>query len=207
VDKNGNFDFSETQISKERGRHLVMSVEITVEENREPVLVFLKIFPDMPMMDIAATELATLLVGPQLPWVELVRIHDASKTFPAIFCEGIKGEIITYKDFDPSQIARPAKKLDLEGYSNRVIVGLMLNQEDGKNSNFILKQRNKILEPNRRRAVTNESCYELVSVDNDRSFYSSMTVNDVGDIVPQVKDISFLFNEIREFFLLPVNHF
>jgi hypothetical protein len=212
LDFQGNFDFSEIQLSKERGRHLVMSMEILVEGHVEDtVLVFLKIFPDLPLVDIGATELATLLVGPQLPWVELVKIHSGKKSYPAIFCEGIRGQIITGNNFGPE------RKLDPEAYSKRVMVGLFLNQEDGKDSNFIVKNIHvkenftadsetppKISETESETvSISNPdgpsvSYFELVSVDNDRSFYPSLLKQGTGKIFPQVKDISLLFDEMNE---------
>jgi hypothetical protein len=116
-------------------------MKIPLNDEPNSALVFLKLYPDLPMLDIAATEFATLLVGPQLPWIELVKIHDAENIYPAIFCQGIHGEMITGHDFDEFHL------LDPEGYSKRVLVGLFLNQEDGKDSNFILK-KNKIRRPN-----------------------------------------------------------
>jgi hypothetical protein len=92
--------------------------------------------------------------------------------------------------------------------SKRVLVGLILNQEDGKDSNFILKPINALSRAGALLTGTatesGESSFELVSVDNDRSFYPSLLKNGAGEIFPQVKDISFLF-EIEPSSHLP-NH-
>jgi hypothetical protein len=180
LDTKGNFVFSDTQLAKEKGRHLVMSMEIPVDDNGPLTLVFLKICPDLPMVDIAATELSALLVGPQLPWIELVKIHDADNFYPAIFCQGIRGNMISDVEI---------QTLDPESYSKRVFIGIFLNQEDGKDSNFIAKQNEESSKQN--------ACFELVSVDNDRSFFPSLIHDESGEIFPQVKDISFLFDDMK----------
>jgi hypothetical protein len=201
LDQNGSFDFSEKQVSQEKGRHLVMSMEIPVEGFEEPVLIYLKLFPDLPMVDIAATELATLLVGPHLPWVELVKIQDASqKSIPALICEGVRGEMPSRKDFQStdSDNNEDTKKLDLEEYSKCVIIGMILNPEDGKDSNFIFRKSKASPKLGPGDSIKDDVCFGLISVDNDRSFYPSLMKNGVGEIFPQVKDISFLFDEMNQ---------
>jgi hypothetical protein len=189
----GIFDLSNGQVSKERGCHLVMSVKIPVPGFEAPVSIFLKFFPDLPLVDIAATELATLLVGPHLPWVELVKVRDLEKFYPVVICEGIPGEVIGANH----SLIQKLGALDAVAYSKRVIVSLFLNQEDAKDTNFIVKD---LFE----RASSSTPLYELVSVDNDRSFYPSLICDGISRSIPHVKDISLLFDEMHTVVAYPV---
>jgi hypothetical protein len=195
LSKSGDLVFSQEQVEKEKGRHLVMPLSLplyTSESSGPPEIfaLYIKIFPEMPVLEIAVTEFATHLVGPCLPWVCLVKILVGGRSYPALLSEGIPGSLIS-KTHPPS--------LDPHFFSLRVLLAVLLNQEDAKPSNIVCLPSPKI-----------PGSFVLVSIDNDRSFYEALQVDDAQQtLTPQVKDITFCFDEMyspisplaREFFL------
>jgi WD40 repeat protein len=181
----GILQFSEEQISTEKGRHLVMAVTIpSFEDKTSAFTVYLKVYPEMPALELAVTELSLLLVGPHLPWVELVRLTVGGKSYPVLLSQGIEGMLLS----DVLQSTKPFPSLTPAAYSQRVLLSLLLNQEDAKPSNFIASSVNDL---------TGEIA--LVSIDNDRSFYPGL-VYDEGkqQCIPLVKDITFCFDAMQD---------
>jgi hypothetical protein len=193
LSKSGELVFSQEQVEKEKGRHLVMPVSLETSEssetpetsetseaskNIETLTLYIKVFPEMPVLEIAATEFATHLIGPCLPWISLVKISVGGKIFPALLSEGIPGELIS-KNHPPS--------VDPYFFSLRVLLAVLLNQEDAKPSNFVCMPSLQL-----------PGSFVLVSVDNDRSFYPALHVDKENNILtPQVKDITFCFDEMN----------
>jgi hypothetical protein len=186
---------SQEQVEKEKGRHLVMPVSLPTSENSrnsqksehsensensensEKLTLYIKIFPEMPLLEIAVTEFATHLIGPCLPWITLVKIVAGGKSYPALLSEGITGKLIS-KNHPPS--------VDPFFFSLRVLLAVLLNQEDAKPSNIVCMPSE------------NSGSFVLVSIDNDRSFYEAFHVNEEKNSwVPQVKDITFCFEDMN----------
>jgi hypothetical protein len=55
---------------------------------------YVKIFPVLPLREIATSEFATHLIGPCLPWVSLVKLSVGGKSYPALISEGIPGSLL-----------------------------------------------------------------------------------------------------------------
>jgi hypothetical protein len=187
MNERGELIFKDKQVKKEKGRHLVMAVSLVdvLKDSDDEIAktIWIKVYPECPLLEIVATEFANLLVGPNfLPWICLAKIVIGNKAYPAILSEGIPGSLVT-KDHPPS--------LDRHLFSYRVLLALFLNQEDAKPANLIAKP-----------GLENPENFILVSIDNDRSFYDAMTVNEAtNSVTPQVKDITFCFDEM----LLPIS--
>ncbi|MBA3536667.1 MAG: hypothetical protein H0T84_08675, partial [Tatlockia sp.] len=76
------------------------------------------------------------------------------------------------------------KVINPRRFHQRVLLSLLLNQEDAKPSNFIVHEdEDKLL--------------ELICVDNDHSFFRAIAEEE-GRLVPLVKDISFCFAMMQE---------
>jgi hypothetical protein len=176
LSENGELDLSQAQVNQEKGRHLVMHV--TLSENSENFTIYIKIFPEMPVLELAVTEFAVHLVGPMLPWICLVKLFVGKKTFPAIISEGIPGNLIS---------GNHPPYLDPHFFSLRVLLAALINQEDAKPSNIICA-----------RSPKNPKNFNLVSIDNDRSFYPALHVDEKKrSVAPLVKDITFCFDEMN----------
>jgi hypothetical protein len=178
----GALQFSAEQIDQEKGRHLVMSVTLPTLNENPAFSLYLKVYPEMPALELAMTEFALLLTGPHLPWVELVRLTVGGKSYPVLFSQGIEGTLLS----DVLQSPHPML-LAPSAYSQRVLLSLFLNQEDAKPSNLIAKPARDF--PNQ---------IELVSIDNDRSFYPGLLYDVTKQqLIPQVKDITFCFDAMN----------
>ncbi len=179
----GQLQFSETQVSKEKGRHLVMPVTLPATKETVEFTVYIKVYPEMPALELAVTELSLLLIGPSLPWTELVRLTSAGQSYPVLFSQGISGPLLS----DALQSANTSFTLAPQAYSQRVLLSLLLNQEDAKPSNLIAQS-----------STHSPNMIELISIDNDRSFYPGLVLDESKkQLIPQVKDITFCFNEMQ----------
>ena len=180
LDKKNKLKLLEKQVNLP-GRHLVVSLSIVIDG--QSVALHLKFFPEMPGIEYAAGRFARLLVGWGAPYVQLARLTDGEKSYPVLLSQTIAGELLSdlLEKPDANQLH---EKLDLRRYSQRVILSLLLNQEDAKPSNFIA-----VLNPQQR--------YELVCVDNDRSFFQAV-LEEHNQIVPIVKDITYCFETMQK---------
>jgi hypothetical protein len=71
----------------------------------ENFTIFIKIFPEMPILDLAVTEFSLHLIGPLLPWTCLAKISVGGKFFPALISEGIPGKLQLLQFFrEPSTL-------------------------------------------------------------------------------------------------------
>ena len=179
LDSKGKFQLLEKHVNLP-GRHLVFPLDLRI--GQQSVALHVKFFPEMPGMEYAAGCLARLLVGWGAPYVQLARLVDGNKVYPILLSQTISGELLSdlLKKNDANQLY---EKLDHKRYSQRVLLSLLLNQEDAKPSNFIAVAHH---------SSTGNIRYSLFCIDNDRSFFQAV-MEENGQIVPIVKDMTYCF--------------
>ena len=178
----GEFNIDAKNSSKTKGRHLV--IPLTLGD----FSLYIKIFPEMPGMEYAASRLAQLLVGFGLPLVEIARIEVGKTVYPVLLSQSISGSSL-----DEALKVRETVNLSLEprSFSEMMLLNLFLSPEDGKPDNFILT---------RRRSRTGEPRLRLVNVDNDRSFYPAVIEEGENQFTVMVKTIVYCFDEMQSVF-------
>ena len=179
----GEFNLDAKNSSKTKGRHLV--IPLTLGD----FSLYLKIFPEMPGIEYAASRLAQLLVGFGLPLVEIARIEVGKAVYPVLLSQSISGNPL-------DEVLKEATRLPLEprSFSEMMLLNLFLSPEDGKPDNFILaRRRNRI-------TTAGEPRLSLVNVDNDRSFYPSVIEEGENQFTVMVKTIVYCFDEMQSVF-------
>ncbi len=181
VNKKGEFN-AKKESSSVKGRHLVMQVTLP-----DPGSVYLKVYPEMPGMEYAASSLSRLLTGRGLPLVAIARFEVGKEIYPVLISEAINGY-----HFDEVIKQKRDISFDSRFYSEMMILTLMLNPEDAKPDNFILVATQKDTDEN--------PCMGFVSIDNDRTFYPSVLREEEKNTI-LVKSIVYCFDEMN----LPFN--
>ena len=183
LDSNGKLKLLEKHIDLP-GRHLVIRLSLQIAE--KTIDIHIKFFPEMPGMEYAAGRLAHLLVGWGAPYVQLARLTDGEKIYPILLSQTIEGPLLSdlLKTDDANQLH---KSLDRKHYSQRVLLSLLLGEEDGKPSNYI-----------RTRVPSNSTpSYGIVCIDNDHCF-SKALIEENGELVIGIKDIIFCFETMED---------
>ena len=162
----GQFNFEKKKTSKTKGRHLVIPL------TKLPCPVHLKVFPEMPGMEFAASSFTRFATGTGLPFVEIGRSEVGTNIYPLIFSEEIEGE-----DLDQEMCKDKSPRVDKRTFTIAFLLTLLLNPEDQKPDN-IVKALNNLL--------------KLWLVDNDRSFYA------VTDEVWSIKSIIYCLDQMKE---------
>lgn len=174
------------------GRHLVVRLSLQIDEH--PVNIYIKFFPEMPGMEYAAGRLAHLLVGWGTPYVQLARLTDGEKIYPILLSQTIEGPLLSdlLKVEDANQLH---KRLDPKHYSQRVVLSLLLGEEDGKPSNYVATS----VAPSDTSSNSsgNTPSYEIVCIDNDHCF-SKALIEENGELVIGIKDIVFCFETMED---------
>jgi hypothetical protein len=184
LDSKGKFQLLEKHVNLP-GRHLVFPLDLRI--GQQSVAIHIKFFPEMPGMEYAAGCLARLLVGWGAPYVQLARLVDGNKAYPVLLSQTIAGDLLSdvLKQSDANEFQ---KKLDRRRYGQRLLLSLLLNQEDAKPSNFIAVADS---------ASAGNTQYGLFCIDNDRSFFQAVAEEN-GQIVPIVKDMTYCFETMHE---------
>lgn len=178
--KDGKLQITPEKIAESDGRHMVIPIDLSI--NQQAVKIHLKIFPEMPGMECAVGDLARLLVGFGAPYTQLARLETAGKVIPVLLSQTIIGKplhtMIQERKDELNQLLNPQR------FHQRILLAILLNQEDAKPSNFILHEDDAGL-------------FEMICVDNDRSFFPAIVEED-GRLVPIVKEISYCFSLMQE---------
>jgi hypothetical protein len=169
--KNGKLQITTEKIAETDGRHLLIPLDLEI--NGQVIKLHLKIFPEMPGIECAVAKLVDSLCGFGTPNTQIACLEINDEKIPILLSQTIEGKplnsLIRELGDQLNQTLNP--KL----IQKRVLLSILLNQEDNKPSNFI----------------------ELICVDNDRSFFPAIAYED-GHLVPIVKDIIFCFDMMEQ---------
>jgi hypothetical protein len=181
LDSKGKFQLSEKRVNLP-GRHLVFALSCLI--GGQQVRFHIKFYPEMPGLEYAAGTLARLLVGWGAPYVKLARFVEGDKKYPVLISQTVEGELLSdlLKKSNANELH---SHLDPKRFSQRVVIDLLLNPEDAKPSNYIA-----VINPN-------SGLYSLVCIDNDRSFFPALMVEN-GQVVPIVKNITYCFAAMNQ---------
>ena len=183
LDSKGDLKDNQKNLNLVSGDRLVIPVETKIANTS--LSVHNKFFPEIPGMDHAVNIFSELVTGWGTPLVQLAKLTKGKQSHPILYSKTAKGTPLNCL-ITGDEAKNLNNSLDNKSYSQRFVLSLLLNQDDAKPSNMIAKY-------SRFRAGK----IRLVCVDNDRSFFPSLTEEE-GRIIPIVKDITYCFEKMHE---------
>ena len=140
---------------------------------------YVKEFPELPGLEQGVAVFLNSLLGYGAPQGNLIRIRNR----PYYLSQGIDGD--TLQDVlmkDPIRL----KKLDPVSTSGHIVASILINPEDGKPDNYILRAH-----------PLKKEFLQLIAIDNDHSFGITAAKVD-HKILPQVKCVLYCLDQMND---------